>query len=82
MASCMKPLKPLNVLIQAADQGGSVDFARIGMMQALNRHVERVFDSRVRRSIGGRENRIKIVDWRWVRYYRAARLRFTGTDKT
>jgi hypothetical protein len=28
-----------------ADRGGPTMFARIGVMRALNRHVERVFDS-------------------------------------
>jgi hypothetical protein len=31
-------------LTQAAEHGGPVSFARIGVMQAINRHVERVFD--------------------------------------
>ena len=31
-------------LIEAAEHGGAVAFARIGVMRALNRHVERVFD--------------------------------------
>lgn len=32
------------VLIQAADHHGPIDFARIGMMQALHRHEEKVYD--------------------------------------
>lgn len=32
-------------LMQAADNAAPVEFAHIGMLQALNRHVERVFDS-------------------------------------
>jgi hypothetical protein len=32
-------------LILAATLGGPTMFARIGVMQALNRHVERVFDT-------------------------------------
>jgi hypothetical protein len=31
-------------LTQAAEHGGPVSFARIGVMQAINRHVERIFD--------------------------------------
>jgi hypothetical protein len=31
-------------LILVAMQGGPTMFARIGIMQALNRHIERVFD--------------------------------------
>ena len=34
----------MHCLIEAADHGGSVMFARIGVSQALHRHVERVFD--------------------------------------
>jgi hypothetical protein len=32
-------------LTQAAEHGGPVSFARIGVMQAINRHVERLFNS-------------------------------------
>ncbi len=32
-------------LMQAADSSGPIEFARMGMLQALNRHVERVFDT-------------------------------------
>ena len=31
-------------LTQAAGHGGPGSFARIGVMQAINRHVERIFD--------------------------------------
>jgi hypothetical protein len=34
----------MEALILVATQGGATMFARIGVMQALNRHVERVFD--------------------------------------
>ena len=34
----------MEALILVADLGGPTMFARIGVMQALNRHVERVFD--------------------------------------
>jgi hypothetical protein len=34
----------IEALILVADLGGPTMFARIGMMKALNRHVERVFD--------------------------------------
>jgi hypothetical protein len=40
-------------LTQAAEPGGPVSFASIGVMQALNRHVECVFDpSRKDKHIG------------------------------
>jgi hypothetical protein len=31
----------MHCLIQAADHGGPIEFARMGMMQALGRHIER-----------------------------------------
>ncbi len=31
-------------LMEAAERGGPVSFARLGVMQALTRHVEKVFD--------------------------------------
>src|SRR6202035_3803885 len=34
----------IEALILVADLGGPTMFARIGVMRALNRHVERVFD--------------------------------------
>jgi hypothetical protein len=34
----------MEALILVATQGGPTMFARIGVMQALNRHAERVFD--------------------------------------
>jgi len=34
----------IEALILVADRGGPTMFARIGLMRALNRHVERVFD--------------------------------------
>jgi hypothetical protein len=34
----------LEALILVATSGGPTTFARIGVMRALNRHVERVFD--------------------------------------
>ena len=34
----------MEALILVATHGGPTIFARIGVMQALNRHVERVFD--------------------------------------
>jgi hypothetical protein len=34
----------MEALILVATLGGATMFARIGMMRALNRHVERVFD--------------------------------------
>ena len=35
----------MGALILVADLGGPTMFARIGIMRALNRHVERVFNS-------------------------------------
>jgi hypothetical protein len=35
----------IEALILVADRGGPTMFARIGVMRALNRHVERVFAS-------------------------------------
>ena len=35
----------LQALVLVAEQDGPTTFARIGVMRALNRHVERVFDS-------------------------------------
>jgi hypothetical protein len=34
----------MQALILVAERGGPTMLARIGIMQALNRHVERVFD--------------------------------------
>jgi hypothetical protein len=34
----------IEALMLVADRGGPIMFARIGVMRALNRHVERVFD--------------------------------------
>ena len=35
----------MHCLIEAADYGGPVSFARLGVAQALNRHVEKVYDT-------------------------------------
>jgi hypothetical protein len=35
----------MQALMLVAEQDGPTMFARIGLMRALNRHVERVFDS-------------------------------------
>jgi hypothetical protein len=35
----------MHCLIEAADHGGPVSFARLGVAQALHRHQEKVFDS-------------------------------------
>jgi hypothetical protein len=35
----------IEALMLVAERGGPTKFARIGVMRALNRHVERVFDS-------------------------------------
>lgn len=34
----------MHCLIEAADYGGPVSFARLGVAQALHRHVEKVYD--------------------------------------
>jgi hypothetical protein len=34
----------MEALLLVAEHGGPVMFARVGVMRALNRHVERVFD--------------------------------------
>lgn len=41
-------------LMQAADKRGPIEFARMGMLQALNRHVERVFGASRREHHWGR----------------------------
>ena len=40
-------------LILVAEQGGPTMFARIGIMRAMNRHVERVFNPRAKTRTGG-----------------------------
>jgi hypothetical protein len=46
----------MEALILVATQGGHTRLARIGVMRALNRHVERVFQSRSQRpSLGKRK---------------------------
>jgi hypothetical protein len=37
-------LTAAELLTKAAEHGGPVEFARIATLQAINRHVERVFD--------------------------------------
>jgi hypothetical protein len=34
-----------DLLTQAAEHGGPLEFARIATLQAINRHVERAFDA-------------------------------------
>ena len=34
----------MHCLIEAADRGGPVSFARLGVAQALNRRVEKIYD--------------------------------------
>jgi hypothetical protein len=43
-------------LILVAESGGPTMFARIGVMRALNRHVERVFNPIAGITIGDGEN--------------------------
>jgi hypothetical protein len=40
----------MHCLIEAADYGGPVSFARLGIAQALHRHQEKVFDPTRKRS--------------------------------
>ena len=48
----------IEALMLVADRGGPTMFARIGVMRALNRHVERVFDpSRKEKHWGKRKPR-------------------------
>jgi hypothetical protein len=38
----------MHCLIEAADYGGPVSFARLGVAQALHRHVEKVYDPTIK----------------------------------
>ena len=40
----LEVLSASDLLTQAAEHDGPVEFARIATLQAINRHVERVFD--------------------------------------
>jgi len=42
-------------LILVAEQGGPTMFTRIGIMRAMNRHVERVFNPRAKHALGRRK---------------------------
>ena len=42
----------METLLLVAEQGGPAMFARIGVMKALNRHVERVFNPSRKTRIG------------------------------
>jgi hypothetical protein len=44
----------MEALILVATHGGPTMFARIGMMRALNRHVERVFDPSLKETKWGK----------------------------
>jgi hypothetical protein len=44
----------MQALLLVAEHGGPTMFARIGVMRALNRHVERVFDSSRKETHWGR----------------------------
>ena len=41
----LEVLSASDLLTQAAEHDGPVEFARIATLQAINRHVERVFDT-------------------------------------
>jgi hypothetical protein len=47
----LEVLTASDLLTQAAEHGGSVEFARIATLRAINRHVERVFDPSRKKSI-------------------------------
>jgi hypothetical protein len=51
-------------LIQASDFCGPVEFARIGVLRALHRHVERVFEPSHNNGFWGR---VKLARERWSR---------------
>jgi hypothetical protein len=44
----------MHCLIQASDFCGPVEFARIGVLRALHRHVERVFEPSYKNALWGR----------------------------
>ena len=46
-------------LMQAAEKSGPIEFARMGMLQALNRHVERVFDTSRKEHHWGRRKLVR-----------------------
>jgi hypothetical protein len=45
--------------VLVADRGGPTMFARIGVMRALNRHVERVFDPSRKEKLGQAQTRAR-----------------------
>src|ERR1700754_2478937 len=49
----------IEALILVADRGGPTMFARIGVMRALNRHVERVFDPSRKEKLGQAQTRAR-----------------------
>jgi hypothetical protein len=52
----LEVLMAFDLLTQAAEHDGPIEFARIATLQAINRHVERVFDpSRIRHALGKAE---------------------------
>jgi hypothetical protein len=46
--------KPMEELILVATKGGPTMLARIGVMRALNRHVERVFEPSGKKHLWGK----------------------------
>jgi len=46
-------------LMQAADNAAPIEFAHIGMLQALNRHDERVFDTSGKKHHWGRRRLVR-----------------------
>ena len=53
----------MQVLLLVAEHNGPTMLARIGMMRAFNRHVERVFVAHGRRLIGMNESARKETHW-------------------
>jgi hypothetical protein len=48
----LEVLTACDLLTQAAEHDGPVEFARVATLQAINRHVERVFDPSRKTCIG------------------------------
>ena len=64
-----------------ADRGGPTMFARIGVMRALNRHVERVFDPSRTKSIGASIN-LRAIDEAGSRQGRSMSQDERGRDRS
>ncbi len=53
----------MEALILVATSGGPTMFARIGVMRALNRHIERVFDPSRKEKHWGRRKLARDRNW-------------------